>query len=141
MDSASRSVLWTWLRSPQVVLYRCCTTTYDNPPFSLAYRDILTGNCREGGCRGGGPETPSRSRSAGLAEGVRGAAEAAGARALPERPEATRGGTSRGDHNRHTNWESHGGLPNHQAPSDPYICAMNLQNLFGCHEILQLRGS
>ena len=39
-----------------------------------------------------------------------------------------------------TNWESQSGLPSHQAPSDPHICAMNLQNLFGCHEILQLRG-
>ena len=39
-----------------------------------------------------------------------------------------------------TNWESHGGLPNHQGPSDPHICAVNLQNLFGCHGLLQLRG-
>ena len=40
---------------------------------------------------------------------------------------------------RGTNWEGHAGLPSHQAPPDPHICAMNLQNLFRCHEILQLR--
>lgn len=33
----------------------------------------------------------------------------------------------------HTSWESHGGLPNQQAPFDPHMCAMNFHNLFGCH--------
>ena len=37
----------------------------------------------------------------------------------------------------YTNWESHGGLPKHQTPSDAHICAVNLQRIFGCHEILQ----
>ena len=40
-----------------------------------------------------------------------------------------------------TNWESHGGLPSHQALSDPHMFSLNFQIPFriGCHEILQLR--